>query len=66
MICQDVHVHEIERYYAGRAIIIFRSTQTRVIKIFMSFQVSHVSDAHVKEVSEQSELTPCNTVGTRC
>ena len=58
-----MRVHE--SHYAGRAIINFRyffwSTQIRVIKkIFVCFQDS-VFHAHIKGVSERSELmiTPC-------
>ena len=58
--CARARVHE--SHYAGRTIIIFRyffrSTQIRVIKN-IHLSRSEMFHAHVKGVSERSELTPC-------
>ena len=63
MICQDMRVRVHESHYAGRMIIIyryrFRSTQIRVINKYLCLSRSVMLHAHVKGVSERSELTPC-------
>ena len=64
MICQDMCAHKSD--YAGRAIINFRYFfrsihKFALLKIFVCFQDS-VFHAHVKGVSERSELTPCRSI----